>query len=853
MRVVKGNYPVPINGGDSKEPNTVLNPYEAIYVRDTLSSEVYKLISAHGVLTAQNVNYNSKVLLKIIATKKKILYNMDEKILIDDVVVTAIYSDNTREVITDWTSNINDLTTFTDGLRILCIEYTVENVTKTTSIYINVALSVSCNATQYASVINTSDVLITGKEIVKSRAKLFNRDKLNMRMRIKITISRNLNTGYTSIGFGGYEAWSTAAIKKIVLNPSQVGEFIIEENFEILYPTANAPADTTLLKLYNSSNLTEGTFEILGMSIALIEPAKVIPTSITASKTKIRYFTSDVINVDDIVATVNYSNDTKATITSFTTNVSSLDLSTSGVKSLIVSYTENGSTVTTPISLTVYKADYTEPQAFNTITAQQMYDNFTLGCNLGNGLDSKGATTRVFGEDAYLNQETAWGQPLITPELLDLVKAQGFNTIRIPVTWFYNSYLDANGNRRIGKFWLARVREVVDYALDRGFYVLLNSHHDMAMFYAGVGSVTFATVLKDANTVWKDIAEKFKHYGEKLILEGYNEIDNLEASWQFGAKAADQMNQLNQVFVDTVRASGSNNVNRILCVPTLIDATSSDTYNAFILPKDVVEGKIMIQVHSYPKMFLQNIEPLFKAMEVFAQTIKAPVLVGEFGTTQVTYTDQAIRAIHASNFVARAKSHHIKCIWWDNGTTKASTSDYALIDRFTNTIKYPAVVSALFKGYNQNIAYRIPDEYVYLVASIDEGDYLTLNRETGTVSNTYWGTFATSYRPVVAGNTLTASVTVSGAAATSKIALANIVFYDKDYNYIKGMAADYQVFSYTTIVPEDACYVRASVNSPHSNVAKDKFAGYLTSGLVLFSIENYSMSSITPIDLSLTQ
>jgi hypothetical protein len=294
-------------------------------------------------------------------------------------------------------------------------------------------------------------------------------------------------------------------LKNIVLLPNQIGEFVIEGNLNISYPQTNTPIGASLLKIYNSSSMTEGKFELQQLSVALTQPASLLVSSISATKTQVKYFASDTINTNDIVVTAKYSDDTTKVVTNFTTNLSSLDLSNGGNLPLTISYTENNVTKTCAVTINIYKADYTTPQPFTITTAKQFRNAMTFGWNLGNALDSKGSADKTaFGEDRYPNQETAWGQSTIKRETFDLVKAQGFNTIRIPVTWYYNSYFDANGDRRIGKFFKARVREVIDMALDSGFWVILNSHHDMAMFYGGASSTAFTKILADARTVWED-------------------------------------------------------------------------------------------------------------------------------------------------------------------------------------------------------------------------------------------------------------------------------------------------------------------------------------------------------------
>ena len=57
-----------------------------------------------------------------------------------------------------------------------------------------------------------------------------------------------------------------------------------------------------------------------------------------------------------------------------------------------------------------------------------------------------------------------------------LVKT-GFKAIRIPVTW-HNHLID--DKYTIDPKWMKRVKTVVDWCIDNGLYVILNTHHDNA-------------------------------------------------------------------------------------------------------------------------------------------------------------------------------------------------------------------------------------------------------------------------------------------------------------------------------------------------------------------------------------
>ena len=116
--------------------------------------------------------------------------------------------------------------------------------------------------------------------------------------------------------------------------------------------------------------------------------------------------------------------------------------------------------------------DYAD--AASTMTAFEITENMKVGWNLGNTMDAKAGDEKGDFATAGLETETAWGCPKANQKLFDALKAKGFNTVRIPTTWF--QHLDANDN--IDPAWLARVHEVVDYAYKNGMYVILNVHHE---------------------------------------------------------------------------------------------------------------------------------------------------------------------------------------------------------------------------------------------------------------------------------------------------------------------------------------------------------------------------------------
>lgn len=460
--------------------------------------------------------------------------------------------------------------------------------------------------------------------------------------------------------------------------------------------------------------------------------------------------------------------------------------------------------------------------SMDTLTAQDFMKKMNVGWSLGNSLDSK-CDRNSRGADRNLKQELNWGNPYVTKDLIDYVAQCGFDTIRIPVTWYYNTGVDEKGSLYIGQEWLARVQEVVDYAFANQMYVILNSHHDQPMLYAGVSETQIQQVLADTQKLWMQIATYFKDYDEHLIFEGFNEIDNVEKSWNYSAAAADQMNRMNQAFVTTVRQTGGNNASRILMVPTLLDGTGADILQAFILPQDTISNRLIVQVHFYTKKYNQDIESDFGELEAFSQRIGAPVVIGEFGTTS-SYPAAGIRTRQASNYVARAAEHGMKCIWWDNG------SDYGIIDRRDYTKSDTAMLRALMEGAG-GTAYQSLDAVVLDQPMQYENKMPNLS--TGGLENTYWGTI-TATIPWKAADTSQSMLSLTAIGDAGDIWLQRILFYGADGKYLSGK--ELQKKDIIVEVPKGTAEIKISLNSPRRNISWEQYSAYLSAGVLAVSV-----------------
>ena len=249
------------------------------------------------------------------------------------------------------------------------------------------------------------------------------------------------------------------------------------------------------------------------------------------------------------------------------------------------------------------------------LTAVEMTRLMGNGINLGNTMEAcnngiRGGNTT----DDPKYYETYWGQPVTTPAMLRGMKAAGFDTIRIPVAWMTNATHLSKGDYTISEAYLNRVEEIVNYALDAGMFVIVNDHWDGG-WYGMFGSDTEATrtLAMEAYTgMWKQIAEHFADYDERLIFESANEelgarfdensplyCQDSEENRMPDSERYALTNRINQAFVDTVRACGGHNGQRFLLIAgfgTDIDRTFD---SRFVMPQDSAEKKLMVSVHYY--------------------------------------------------------------------------------------------------------------------------------------------------------------------------------------------------------------------------------------------------------------
>ncbi len=253
-------------------------------------------------------------------------------------------------------------------------------------------------------------------------------------------------------------------------------------------------------------------------------------------------------------------------------------------------------------------ADSSVPDTGFDLTAVELTKLMGNGINLGNTMEAWGHSGLGINA-AVSSYETYWGQPVTTQEIIDSMKAAGFDTLRIPVAWT-NTMDFENGDYTIRQDYLDRVGEIIQYALNADMYVIVNDHWDGG-WWGRFGSATeeIRTAAMDQYVaMWTQIANEYKDFSSKLIFESANEelgsrLNDTDFAADSGSLSESEcyevMNQINQTFVDLIRSTGGNNEKRFLLIAGYNTDIAKTNDSRFVMPTDTQENKLLVSVHYY--------------------------------------------------------------------------------------------------------------------------------------------------------------------------------------------------------------------------------------------------------------
>ena len=353
------------------------------------------------------------------------------------------------------------------------------------------------------------------------------------------------------------------------------------------------------------------------------------------------------------------------------------------------------------------------------------------GWNLGNSFD--GVNTSLDEEDLG---EEAWGNPVVVKELIQAAADKGYDSIRIPIT-FYRRFDEET--YVIDEDWLARVKEVVQWAVDEDLYVMINVHHDSWLWLEYWDGNTESEEYVKFTKIWEQFADYFKDMSDKVCFETINE-PVFEATGDITAQ--DKLDMVNQAAYDAIRNSGGNNATRMIVIPTYTTNHGDEHCEAtvaFIEAQD--DENLIATVHYYSEwvhsagigktgfdevLWQNNGEDYTPrdSVDLFYETLQKQflnkgigVIVGEWGllgydsASQVNQAGEELKYYEYMNHYANQTE--VCLMFWDNGSGIDRTSgDY--------NWKKPLVGEMLETSMSERSAYVTDLDRVFLTEETEE-------------------------------------------------------------------------------------------------------------------------------------
>ncbi len=346
-------------------------------------------------------------------------------------------------------------------------------------------------------------------------------------------------------------------------------------------------------------------------------------------------------------------------------------------------------------NMSEFDSGYTYPTEMRGLTAFQIVNDMGAGWNLGNSLESD-------------YNENYWGNPTTTKAMIDILAEKGYTTLRVPVRWddHYNS------DYQIQTDYMDRVETVVNYGLANDMYVILNVHHNDIQQRVSTDATVQKQVTEEMNSIWTQIATRFKDYGDKLIFETINE-PRYEEDWTGNADLFACVNLYNETARAAIRATGGNNSERLIMMPTYCASGDLAKINGW--DKNGSDDMIAVSIHAYlPFDFafsrdghsdwlesdLMELQSFFDRIGDRFISNGIPVVIGEFGSVDKGNTEERALLADIYGGMARAfATQDIPTVWWDNNCVGTDGENFGIFNRRTLSFIYPEISESHIGAY----------------------------------------------------------------------------------------------------------------------------------------------------------
>jgi len=338
--------------------------------------------------------------------------------------------------------------------------------------------------------------------------------------------------------------------------------------------------------------------------------------------------------------------------------------------------------------------DISIPGTIRDMSSSDLVAEMGVGWNLGNSLDVEST------------DKTDWGNPLPSQQIIDRVYTMGFRTLRVPVTWSYHQ--QSTAPYTIDQDYMTQVQETVNYGISKGMHVIVNIHHDNT--WIRPTNADAAQVKPRIASLWTQLANTFKSYGDKLIFESLNEnrLLNSPEEWSGGTEEGRTvLNEYHLEALNAIRATGGNNTGRHIMISTYAASTVPVAMDGLVIPND--DPRTIISLHTYfpwpfcgPEDSLATwgsdedkaqLEQEFdRIYQKWVVEEGRPIILGEWGA--VDKSNLSVREDYYEFYVSESTERGLLPVVWDDG------GNFRMLDRANLTWHFQSLAETIIAAEN---------------------------------------------------------------------------------------------------------------------------------------------------------
>jgi aryl-phospho-beta-D-glucosidase BglC (GH1 family) len=265
---------------------------------------------------------------------------------------------------------------------------------------------------------------------------------------------------------------------------------------------------------------------------------------------------------------------------------------------------------------------------------------FEMNARLGRGIN--------LGDMFEAPSEGSWGNPY-RPEYFRAIADLGFNHVRIPIRWETPERSMAGPPYTIEPSFIARIRSVVQTALDSGLIVIIDMHHHDAL-YAHPAAERSRFLSQ-----WRQIATAFRDFPPEVLFEVLNEPHDRLTPELWNRYFADALAEIRRTNPTRVVLMGTAEWGGLAALPRLSIPDDEyliltvHYYNPFSFTHQGAgwvgeESEAWVGTRWQDTEFeRQDIETEFRVAQWISSSRSIPIHVGEFGSYERADMESRVR------------------------------------------------------------------------------------------------------------------------------------------------------------------------------------------------------------------